>query len=37
MSEEAEKVSELLKHYGKGNNGPEKITNDPLETLASTH
>ena len=27
MSQEAEKVSELLRHDGKGNNGSEKITN----------
>ena len=27
MSQEAEKVPELLKHDGKGNNGSEKITN----------
>ena len=26
MSQEAEKVSELLKHDGKGNNGSEKVT-----------
>ena len=27
MSQEAKKVSELLKHDGKGNNGSEKVTN----------
>ena len=27
MSQEAEKVSELLRHDGKGNNGSKRVTN----------
>ena len=40
MSQEAEKVSELLKHDGKGNNESEKVTNSPyyqMRSLESVH
>ena len=36
MSQEAEKVSKLLKNDGKGNNGSEKVTNSvrPMSLIA---
>ena len=37
MSQEAEKVSELLEHDGKGNNGSAKVTNSSWQRIRSQY